>query len=591
VLDFDSAKVFMGTIRQGMIRFEMFEVDMRAGELRKRGVRVKLQEQPLQLLQVLLEHRSEVVTREELQRCLWPSDTFVDFEHGLYNAIKRLREALGDSAERPRFIETISKRGYRFIGVVEESGDVAPAPADFAEAESIAVLPFVNMSADPESEYFADGITEEIINVLAHIEHLRVAARSSTFSFKGKHIDRNIIGQRLNVRIVLTGSVRRAGSNLRITVQLVNVADGYHIWSERYDREMIEIFEIQDEIARSVADRLKLTLAADRHHAKPSTTNIEAYQLYLKGRALLYKRGAGILRSLECCQRAVALDPEYALAWAGLADSYTTLGYYGAALPEESMPKSMEAARRAVAFGPSLAEAHNALAMASLMGKWDKATAEREFLCALHLNPAYVQARDWYALFYLQQAAGRLEDGVAQAKLAVECDPLSAYANTIFGLTCVYAGKLEEAARVLQRAVELDPESYLSRWCLLAGLHVMGKFDEAIAVGELALAMSGRQAWAIASLATVLADCGKPADAEALYAELMARTRRGYMQPCQLAIAAAAAGNSDDAIRHAREALEIRDPMAPAFFSCRWPQSARLRAYLSGQNFASMIWD
>jgi tetratricopeptide (TPR) repeat protein len=243
------------------------------------------------------------------------------------------------------------------------------------------------------------------------------------------------------------------------------------------------------------------------------------------------------------------------------------------------MPKGMEAARRAVALDPSLAEAHNALAMACLMGAWDKTGAEREFLRALELSPRYTQARDWYALFYLQCAAGRLADGVSHAKLAVVSDPLSAYANSLFGFTCCTARRFAEGLLACEHAVELDSESYLARWCYHVALYFSGRFEEAVAVGELALAMSGRHPWAMGSLATTLADWGKPADAEAIYAELMGRSRRSYVPPSILAIAASAAGIQDQAIRHAHEAFEIRDPLSQFFFSTAAAGiSARLRA-------------
>jgi TolB-like protein len=229
------------------IRFGTFELDPESGELRKQGLKVRLQEQPFQILQILLENPGKVVTREELQQRIWPSDTFVDFDHGVYNAIQKLREALGDSADTPRYIETLSRRGYRFIAPLNGPASEPRGPAPAAASDSIAVLPFLNLSADPENEFFADGMSEEIINALAQIKQLHVVARSSAFSFKGKHIDLRIIGEQLNVRTILEGSVRRAGNHLRITAQLVSVADGYHLWSERYDREMADIFDIQDD--------------------------------------------------------------------------------------------------------------------------------------------------------------------------------------------------------------------------------------------------------------------------------------------------------------------------------------------------------
>src|SRR5438477_10708917 len=232
------------------VRFRQFEMDESTGELRKDGIKVRLQEQPLQILQILLEHPGELVAREELRQRVWPTDTFVDFDHGINNAIKRLREALGDTTETPRFIETLPRRGYRFVERVESK----------EATQSIAVLPFLSLSADPENEIFADGMCEAIISSLAHLKNLQVTARTSSFAFKGKHVDLRVIGEQLNVRTVLEGSVRKSGNRLRITAQLVNAADGYHLWSETYDREMKDVFAIQEEIAKSIAQRLEVTL-------------------------------------------------------------------------------------------------------------------------------------------------------------------------------------------------------------------------------------------------------------------------------------------------------------------------------------------
>ena len=295
---------------------------------------------------------------------------------------------------------------------------------------------------------------------------------------------------------------------------------------------------------------------------------------------LLYRRGGAIPRAVECFEQAVALDPEYALACAGLADSYTVLGYYGLVRPEACMPRGMQVARRAVSLDPSLGEAHAALAMACLMGAWDKAEAEREFLRALELNPRYLQARDWYAFFYLQMALGRLEEGVAQARLALESDPLSSYANAVFGYTCAVAGRHAEANQACERAVELDPESFVARWAHHCALRASGRFEEAAREGEVALAMSGRHPWAMSNLAVTFADWGKPADAEALYTELAARARRSFVSPACLALAAAAVGLEEETIRHAREACEIRDPISIVMFSKSYREySVRLRAF------------
>jgi adenylate cyclase len=455
-----------------------------------------------------------------------------------------------------------------------------PTPGS-AIQDSVAVLPFVNMSSDRESEFFADGITEEIINALAQIQQLGVAARSSAFSFKGKHIDLRIIGERLSVRTVLTGSVRRAGGRLRITAQLQEVAGGCQLWSEKYDRNPEDVFAIQDEITRSIVHRLTITLEEERFQClvKAGTKNLEAYQLYLKARSLLYRRGGAVSHAVECFDRAVRLDPEYAQAWAGVADCYTVMGYLGFAHPNDCMPKALEAARRAVALNSALAEAHNALAMACLQGAWDDEEAEREFLRALELSPKYLQARDWYAYFCLQLAQGRLEEGVRQAKLALESDPLSCYANAMVGFTCCSAGRYEEAVQACERAVELDSESLVARLAHHLALHLSRRFEEAVATADAGLAISGRMPLVLACLATTFADWHKPEEADAVYAELIGRARRCYVQPSVLAIAAAAAGIEDNAIRHTREAFEIRDPACHNHFSKHFPASARLHRY------------
>lgn len=521
----------------------------------------------MEVLVCLAEGAGETLSKEELMEGVWP-DTFVS-DDALKHCISELRRVFQDDAREPHVIQTVAKRGYRFIAAVARAPVATPPPVPSIARDSIAVLPFMNISPEAENEFFADGITEEIINALAQIRELHVVARSSVFSFKGKHIDPRVVGEQLKVRRILEGSVRRVGDRLRITAQLVNAADGFHLWSERYDREITDVFAIQDEIARSIAERLKITLegVADEALVRAGTNNLDAYQLYLKGRTLLYRRGRALRMAGECFEQAVSLDPDYALAWAGMADTYTTIGYYGLARPEDSMPKALEAARRAVALKPSLAEAHNALAIASLAGAWDVAQAEKEFLNALELNPRYTQARCWYAFNYLQLSAGRLEEGVVQAKLALESDPLSSYANAVYSETCVVSGRHTESLEVARRAVELDPESFLA-WLTVQGvLHHERKFEESVAAGEIALPMSGRHPWSLAIFAVSLADWRGVGDATPIYAEMQARACRQYMSPAVMAIGAYAAGLEDEAIRDANRALDIRDPACAFLFS------------------------
>ena len=442
---------------------------------------------------------------------------------------------------------------------------------------SIAVLPFANMSADPENEFFADGITEEIINALTQIEELRVAARTSAFSFKNKHVDLRIVGERLNVKTVLEGSVRKAGNRVRIMAQLINVADGYHLWSERYDRELKDIFDVQDDIAKTIAGKLTITLEGGRKQTlvKAGTKNLQAYELCLKGRTLIYQRGLGIPRALECFRQAVALDPEYALAWASLADAHGLNAYYGFVNPQVALPQGKEAASRAVAVDPSLAEAHGALAFARLFWDWDEIDAEREFLHALSLNPRYIQARGWYAYLYLI-SAGRTEEAVDQAKHAAGLDPLSGYANAVLAITCVLAGRVTEAEKAARHALDLDPANYLARFTLHDALHHQGRFEESVATAEVALAMSGRHVFAMAGLAVTYADWNRPTEARALYGELSSRAAREYISPLFLAVCASAAGECEQAFRFVQRAYEIKDPSVQVFGKY-WKCSSRLR--------------
>ena len=468
----------------------------------------------------------------------------------LHEAIERLRRELS-------------------TGSVGVSAHVASCEA------SIAVLPFTNMSTDPENEFFTDGITEEIINALTQIDTLRVAARSSAFSFKGKHVDLRIVGERLNVKTVLEGSVRKSGNRVRIVAQLVNVADGYHLWSERYDRELRDIFDVQDEISTAIANRLKVALNAEAQSpAKAPTTNLQAYQLYLKGRALLYRRGLDIGRAIKSFESAVALDPQYALAWAGLADARNMSGLYAFERPESVMPLAKDAANHAVALDPMLAEAQCALASISLTHDWNWKKAEAAFLRARELNPKYLQNLSWYALFYLVWTQGRFDEGIAVASQAVEYDPLSCYAHAMAAFAYSHGGKYKEAVREAEAANDLE-NSFFSHWVLQDALHRDGQFEKAVAAGEMALALSGRHAFAMSAQAMTFADWGKAGAAQALYAELVARASQGYVQPSQMAIAASAAGETEKAIAHLREAFKIRDPM---IITVRyWPDFERLR--------------
>ena len=453
-----------------------------------------------------------------------------------------------------------------------------PSSGHAARSPSVAVLPFQNLSADPENEFFADGLAEELLNALTPIEGLRVAARTSSFSFKGKTTDIAEIGAKLNVATVLEGSVRRSGNRVRVTVKLVDVTNGFQLWSERYDREMADIFDLQDEIARAIAERLKVTLTAaeSARLVKAATTNLEAYELYLRGRVLLLKRGRHVPEGIACLQRAVDLDPKFAAAWAGLADGHSVRGYFGMAPPGETMPKALTAARHAVQLDPHLAEGQNALALALLLWERDYAGADAAFRRCLELNPSYTQGRCWYALFDLQWVYGRLEEGVAEARRALAADPLSAYATAILAFALGTAGQSAEALDMARLSAERDPDSFLTHWIHALAAHWHGAFEESIAAFATAGAVSKGHIYTLVYAATTYADWGRPADARAVHDQALAASARAYVPRAALACSASAIGDMDLALQLAHQACDEREPLV-VFMSRAFPDWECLR--------------
>ena len=363
-------------------------------------------------------------------------------------------------------------------------GPAPPAPSLPTSKMSIAVLPFTNMSGDSGNEYFSDGITEEIINALAQLDELRVAARTSAFAFKGTTVDVSDVGAKLNVATVLEGSVRVAGTRLRVTAQLINVADGYHLWSERFDREMDDVFAIQDEIARTIANRLEVTIAGQTGEllVKPPTGNLEAYQLYLKGRYMWNKRTQdGIEEAAEYFRQAIERHPGYALAYSGLADAYLLLGSYGYMPRQESHVKAKAAAEQALELDETLAEAHTSRGQV-LRSERDWLGEEREYLRAIALNPNYATAHQWYAT--LLAAFGRHEDALREIQRAQELDPLSHAICTAAGVVLIMARDYAGAIEQFEKALELKP-GFMSAQGLLEGvLTWVGRLDESIPAME-----------------------------------------------------------------------------------------------------------
>ena len=331
------------------------------------------------------------------------------------------------------------------------------AGASSPQLASIAVLPFADLSPDRDQEYFCDGMTEEIIDALAKVNGFRVVARTSSFAFKGKQQDIREIGKKLNVATVLEGSVRKDGNRLRVTAQLNSVADGYHLWSETYERELKDVFTVQDEISRAIVGTLQLKLANSGRQPRPPSANVEAYDLYLQGRYHWSRwRSEGAERAIEYFRQAIQKDPNYAAAYSGLADSYAWMGFFGALPPNEAMPKARQAALKALALDDTLAAAHTSLGYVKSLHEFDWPGAEREFKRALQLNSGDSEAHFGYGITYLAPV-GRLDEAVREMQTARDLDPLSPIANTYLGLAYHFVGNRTAAALQLRKALELDP--------------------------------------------------------------------------------------------------------------------------------------
>lgn len=484
-------------------RFDWFQVDLSSGELFRSGVRVPIQEQPLQVLRLLLEADGKVVTREDLRAALWPGDTFVDFEHGVNTAVKKLRQALEDSAERPKFVETLPKFGYRFIVPVEWDGDarvtvslaaadsVLTSPASVAarwrtwvgvgvlivllglgagilrfrqrsghsSVESLAVLPFTANPGQGTDEYLVDGITEGVINDLSQVSALRVMARTTVFRFKGKESDPQQVGATLKVDAVVTGHIVQHGDDLTIQAELVRVSDGTQIWGQQFTRKMKDVSSFQGDIGREIASRLRLQLSDQEKQRMtgPGTQNQEAYQLYLRGRFFFAQRTeSGFRRAIEDFQHAVALDPSYAQAYASLAIAYNVGRSY--LPPEESrtLPSGKAEAERAVQLDPMLSEVHVALAVVNNY-TFDWATAVREFKVAIETNPNDANAYYFYAKDYLIPQK-LFDEATAEYRKALQLDPLSEVINTNLGVELMIAKRFDEAREQFRKTLELDPK-------------------------------------------------------------------------------------------------------------------------------------
>lgn len=615
---------------ESLIRFDGFELALKSGELRKGGSLVKLQPQPFKVLAFLVAHAGQLVTREEIQQRIWEGETFVDFEHGLNFCIKQIRAALGDSAQSPRYIETLPRRGYRFIAPVEKldrapqlPDDRAPVvsetnlqmnPAAATRLEPVAradsqffarpfirsrllkaalialvaaiavsasfvwrsfekqarpphgkilmvVLPFENLTADAEQDYFSDGLTEEMIAQLGrlHPQRLGVIARTSAMTYKDANKDIHRIGQELGVDYVLEGSVRREGDRLRITAQLIQVSDQTHLWAESYDRAQSAALAVQSEVAGRIARSLALELLPARDdRASSYTPRPEAHDAYLKGRYLWNKASVeNLKKSVEYFHEAIEKDPQYARGYVGLADSYRLLGIFHAMLPRDAFGTVKEAALKALELDERLAEAHTALGAVKFWFEWNWMDAEKEFKRAIEINPSYGLARHDYAWFLVSQQ--RFDEGLAEIKRAQELDPLSPLTNADVGWVYLRARRYDEAIEQIKRTLELEPNFGSAHACLERAYMGKGMYREALASARAEMARSGASVQELAALdKTDVMEAIKRVERWRLNKRMEAAQKR-RVSPYGFAMHYAALGEKDRAFEWLEKAFEERD--------------------------------
>jgi len=620
-----------------LVRFGLYEVDLRTSELRKQGRKIKLQEQPCRILGMLLEQRGEVVTREQLRKRLWSDDTFVDFDHSLNTAIMRLREALSDSSDNPRFIETLPRHGYRFIAPIEEvsleaarQDALTPAPADnpvtemvmpisqpapapqppaatpiaaplrppfragrialftallavaalslwllntrFARSssvnptppsanKSVVVLPFENLSGDKDQQYFTDGMTDELIAHLAKIRSLRVISRTSAMGYKGTHKTLSEIARDLNVDAVVEGTVLRSGDRVRITAELVQAASDRHLWADTYESPIGDVLTLQNQVASAIANEIRINLTPEEQSLLAATRPVsaEAYEDYLKGRYYWNKRSEeGLSKAIDYFQLATQKDPNYALAFAGLADCYSIIGsaIVGSVPALDVAPKAKAAALRALALDQSLAEAHTSLATVRFNYDWDWPGAANGFRRAIELNPSYATAYQRYSLYLT--AMGRTQESLVQMNRARDLDPLSISTNFSLGWRLYMARQYDQAIEQLHNTLDMDPNFALPRMVLGQAYEQKSAYPQAIAELQKAVAVSHDSPPMLGALGHALGASGNRAAAEQMLGKMNELSKKEYVSPFYVALVYAGLGETDRALDSLEKAVKDR---------------------------------
>ena len=516
-----------------IVRFGVFEVDLEAGELRKEGFRIRAPEQALQVLALLLGRPGDLVSRSEMREALWPGRSYFDFDRGLNKAVNRLREALGDSAGNPRFIQTVPRRGYRFLAPVQSRS--VPVLSPISKRIRLAVLPFENLDAEPEQEFFSDGLTEEMISELGRLspDRLGIIARTSAMHYKrsGKRID--TIGKELAVDYVLEGSVRVKKNRARISIQLIHVADQTHLWSQSYDRELADIFEVQRDVAQRVADSLVFELLPELR-TRVRLVNPDAHEAYLRGR-YFWNRGSDTdaRTAIGWFERALQYDPKYALAYSGIADCYNRLVWFSAIVPRQGGQEAKAAAAQALAIDSELSEAHASMALVQFWHEWNWPAAEKSFRRATELRPNYAEAHNWYAAYL--NVMGRFAEAASEQRIAEELDPLSLTIAMNAADPHYFLRRFEVAIEYFEHVLKRSPNFAPAYYNLSRTLAALGRNEEAIAAGDTAVRLTGhRPASAVQAYAYALA--GESEAARKILQELEELRANRYVAPPVLAM-------------------------------------------------------
>jgi TolB-like protein/tetratricopeptide (TPR) repeat protein len=534
-------------------RFGEFSLEVANRQLLQKGRSIVVRPKVFETLLFLVERHGHLVAKDDLLSGVWAETNVSDAV--LTHCITEVRQALRDDPRNPRFLKTVPKAGYRFIADVEADEAAAPRPPT-----AIAVLPFVNISGDPENEYFCDGLSEELINGLTKIAALRVVAHSSSFAFKGRDTDVREIGRQLNVGSIVEGSVRKAGDRLRISAQLINATDGYHKWGEQYDRRIEDVFAIQGEIAAAILGHLKVELLESRSMGRRPAASIEAYRLFLKGRGFWHRRFGGMLqKAMECFEQAIARDPKFAPAYTGLADCFTTLGVWAFAPAQSVFPKARDLASRALDLDDQLAEAHATLAFVDTMYDWGWEAADRQFALAITLNPGHALTRMWNG-HYLS-IVGRMDEAIAEMRVAQDLDPLSPVVSANLGWTFLLAHDQNRAIEELRRVLSIDHGSGIAHFYLGYAYAAVGRLREAIGSFRKTVEATGGMPWLTESIAWIQGLSGNREVARRALGDAEGRMQQGYVPSSALAMIHLGLGHDDAVLEWLERGLAERDAL------------------------------